>query len=70
MAKLTTVTATSMMFIGSRTCCSATCHIDGGFSAVIWFGPKRVRRAAASAAVRPRSASDPAAATTALASSA
>ena len=38
-AKLTTVTATSMMFIGSRSCCSATAHTDGGFSAAISFGP-------------------------------
>ena len=34
-----TVTATSMMFIGSRSCASATAHTDGGFSAVISFGP-------------------------------
>ena len=39
MIRLTTVTATSMMFIGSRSCCSATDHIEGGFSAVISFGP-------------------------------
>ena len=39
MIRLTTVTATSMMFIGSRNCCSATDHIEGGFSAVISFAP-------------------------------
>ncbi len=39
MRKLTTVTATSMRFIGSRSCCSATVTIDGGFSPVIWLGP-------------------------------
>ena len=32
MTKLTAVTATSMMFIGSRSCCAATAHTDGGFS--------------------------------------
>ena len=37
--KLTTVTATSMMFIGSRSCCSATAHTDGGGSPVISFAP-------------------------------
>ena len=37
--KLTTVTATSIRFIGSRNCCKATAHTDGGFSAVIWFDP-------------------------------
>ena len=34
-AKLTAVTATSMMFIGSRNWVSATVRIDGGFSPVI-----------------------------------
>ena len=38
-AKLTTVTATSMMFIGSRSCCSAMAHTDGGRSRSIAFGP-------------------------------
>ena len=37
--KLTATTAISMMFIGSRSCCAATAHIDGGFSLVISFGP-------------------------------
>ena len=37
--KLTTVTATSMRFIGSCSCANATAHADGAFSAVIWFGP-------------------------------
>jgi hypothetical protein len=67
-AKLTAVTATSIMFIGSRSCCSATAHADGGFSAVIRFGPSLARRAAASAAVRPGVASDPSSATTSDAS--
>ena len=39
MTKLTAVTAMSMMFIGSRSCSSATCQTDGGFSPVISFGP-------------------------------
>ena len=39
MTKLTAVTAMSMMFIGSRSCASATCQTDGGFSPVISFGP-------------------------------
>ena len=38
-AKLTTTTATSMMFIGLRNWPSATAHTDGGFSLVISFGP-------------------------------
>ena len=66
--KLTAVTAISMMFIGSRSWASATAHTDGGFSPVIWFGPYRASRAAASAAVRPASASEPADATTSAAS--
>ena len=37
--KLTATTAISMMFIGSRSCCGATAHTDGGFSSAIWFGP-------------------------------
>ena len=53
MAKLTAVTAMSMMFIGSRSCSSATCQTDGGFSPVISFGPWRDRRAAASVWVSP-----------------
>ena len=50
---LTTTTATSMMFIGSRSCRSATAHTDGGFSAAIWFGPYRVSRDAASESAKP-----------------
>ena len=50
MAKLTAVTAISMMFIGSRNCITATRSTDGGFSAVIWFGPNRASRATASGA--------------------
>ena len=38
MAKLTAATAMSMMFIGSRSCSSATCQTDGGFSLVTSFG--------------------------------
>ena len=67
-ARLTTATATSMMFIGSRSCPSATAHIDGGFSLVIWFGPCCDNRAAASVTVRPTVSSEPMAATTAAAS--
>ncbi len=37
--KLTTVTATSMMFIGFMNCPAAIAHVDGGSSAVISFGP-------------------------------
>ena len=68
MTKLTAVTAMSMMFIGSRSCSSATCQTDGGFSPVISFGPWRDRRAAASAWVSPWSASVSRAATTAASS--
>ena len=39
MRMLTRVTATSMMFIGSRSCPSATATTDGGFSAAISFRP-------------------------------
>ena len=66
--KLTTVTATSMMFIGLRSCCSATAHIEGGFSAAIWFGPYWDSRAPASDRLKPRSASVSIAATTRSAS--
>src|SRR5262245_51453170 len=58
-AKLTTVTATSMMFIGSRSCPSATAQTDGGFSLVISFGPYCDSRLAASAALNPDVASVP-----------
>jgi hypothetical protein len=68
MAKLTAVTAMSMMFIGSRSCSIATCQTDGGFSPVISFGPSRARRAAASAWVSPWAASVSRAATTAASS--
>ena len=66
--KLTATTAISMMFIGSRSCCAATAHTDGGFSLLISFGPYFDSRAAASAPVRPESASDPSPATTSAAS--
>ena len=39
MRMLTTVTATSMMFIGSRSWSSATAQIEGGFSLTISFVP-------------------------------
>jgi hypothetical protein len=67
MMMLTATTATSMMFIGSRSCCSATAQVDGGFSPVMRFGPYRFSRSAASPRPRPRSASVPNAATTASA---
>ena len=67
-SRLTTTTATSMMFIGSRSCCRATAHSDGGFSAAIWFGPYRDNRDAASDRLKPRSASVSMAATTRSAS--
>ena len=53
MSRLTTVTATSMMFIGSRSCARAIATAEGGFSAVIWFGPWVVRRSAAPCAESP-----------------
>ena len=68
MAKLTAVTAINMMFIGSRNCFSATRSTDGGFSAMIWFGPNRDSRAEASAAVNPIDGSDPNPAATSAAS--
>ena len=67
MAKLTAVTAINMMFIGSRNCFSATRSTDGGFSAMIWFGPNRDSRPEASAAVNPNAGSDPRVATTSTA---
>jgi hypothetical protein len=70
MTKLTAVTAASMTFIGSRSCASATCHTDGGFSPEIWFGPCSASRLAASPSPRPRSASLPTLARTAAGSSA
>ena len=50
---LTTTTATSIRFIGSRSCTAAIAQGDGGFSAVIAFGPWEASRAAASVALRP-----------------
>ena len=64
MRTLTTTTATSIRFIGSRSCTAASAQGDGGFSAVIALGPWEASRAAASAALRPRSASEPAPSTT------
>jgi hypothetical protein len=46
---LTKVTATSMMFIGSRSWSSATAHTEGGFSLTIWFVPYVDSRLATSA---------------------
>ena len=68
MTTLTTVTAISMMFIGSRSWASATAHTEGGSSPVIWLGPMRASRSAASAPVSPVSTSEPADATTSTAS--
>jgi hypothetical protein len=68
MTRLTIATATSMMFMGSRSWLAAIVHTDGGFSLVIWFGPLRARRAADSADVRPFNASEETAATTCAAS--
>ena len=65
MNRLMIATATSMTFMGSASCCSATCHVDGGFSAAIELGPCSASRCAASAAVSPRSRSLRNAATTA-----
>ena len=70
MSRLTTTTATSMMFIGSRSREAAIAQPEGGFSAAISFGPYVARRLAASASVSPEAASDPAAATTSAAGSA
>ena len=67
MSRLTTTTATSIRFIGSRSCTAAIAHGDGGFSAVIAFGPWDASRAAASVALRPVPASEPAAASTSCA---
>ena len=57
MIRLTTVTAISMRFIGSRIWSIAIAHTDGGFSPAIRFCPYRDRRAAASDLLSPRSAS-------------
>ena len=70
MAKLTTVTAMSMMFIGSRSWVSAILITDGGFSPVILFGPYRDNRDDASEVVRPVDRSDPSPAATSAASTA
>jgi hypothetical protein len=68
MRRLTITTATSMMFIGSRSCCSAIINADGGFSATMRFGPYFRIRAVASPAARPVPTSLDIAATTASAS--
>ena len=69
-SRLTTTTATSMMFIGSRSCWAATTQIDAGCSAAISFGPYDASRDAACEPVNPDTTSDPAAATTSSAASA
>ena len=69
MATLTTTTATSMRFIGSRSCPSAMSQTDGGFSAVIVFLPYLVSLASASPTVRPFSVSLSSAAATSAAGS-
>jgi hypothetical protein len=53
MSRLATATATSMMFIGSRSCPSAITQTEGGFSLVSVFGPTSRRRWAATRWVRP-----------------
>ena len=63
-AKLTIVTATSMMFIGSRSCARAIAHTDGGFSAAIRFGPDCASRSDADAELSPSSGATPCAAAT------
>ena len=68
--RLTTTTAISMMFIGSRSCWAAMAQTEGGFSAAISFGPYDESRLAASPPVSPVTASEPAAATTSSAASA
>ena len=67
-AKLTTTTATNMMFIGLRNWPNAMVHTDGGASLVISFGPNRSSRCAASAALRPDAGSVPSDAATSAAS--
>src|SRR5690349_9953589 len=57
----------SMIFIGLRSWISAIANIEGGFSAVIRFGPHWARRAADSAPVNPTDESDPNAVTTSAA---
>ena len=69
-AKLTTTTATSMMFIGLRNWPNAMAHTDGGASLVISFGPNRSSRFAASAALSPDAGSVPSDAATSAASQA
>ena len=67
-AKLTTTTATNMMFIGLRNWPNAMAHTDGGFSLVISFGPNCASRCAASAALSPDAGSVPSDAATSAAS--
>ena len=44
MSRLTTTTATSMRFIGSRNLMAATFNAEGGSSAATLFGPYDARR--------------------------
>ena len=69
-SRLTTTTATSMMFIGSRNCCAAMTQTEGGFSAAISFGPYDESRSSPRSRQAADTASDAAAATTASAASA
>ena len=64
MRRLTTTTATSMRFIGSRSWTAASANADGGFSAVIALGPCDASRDDASVALSPATASEPACART------
>ena len=57
-AMLTSVTTTSIRFIGSRSWARATATIDGGFSAAISFRPYFVRRRSTSTWESPCSRSD------------
>ncbi|HEX8347878.1 MAG TPA: hypothetical protein VF657_24560 [Actinoplanes sp.] len=50
-------TISSMMFIGSRSCCAATAQDDGGFSSTMRLGPYRRSRSDAALPSNPRSAS-------------
>jgi len=58
-AKLTTTTATSMMFIGLRNWPPATAQTDGGFSLAISLRPNLDSRLAASSELSPSVASVP-----------
>ena len=63
-SRLTTVTAISMMFMGSRSWPTVIHHTDGGCSRAISLGPCCANLFDASPALRPSTASLPIAATT------